>query len=95
MKIEALRLERTARKVAFGKPRRANIRVAVRDLALTALRSRLLTPIHLVHVAIAVANGLDPDTATARSPASHARARECIFDALLPAILALDMAARA
>jgi hypothetical protein len=95
LKNEALRLERTARKVAFGKPRRADIRAAVRDLALTALRSRLLTPIHLVPVAIAVANGLDPETATARSPTSHARAREGLCDALFPALRALELATRA
>ena len=67
----------------------------MRDLALTALRSRILTPIHLVHVAIAVANGLDPDPAAGQSPASHARAREGLCDALLPAIHALELAARA
>ena len=67
----------------------------MRDLALTALRSRILTPIHLVHVAIAIANGLDPENATAESPTSHARARDGLCDALLPAIQAIDLAARA
>ena len=94
MKIEALRLERTARKAAFGKPKRADVRAAVRDLALTALRSRILTPTHLVHVAIAIENGVDPEFAQSSNRSSHSRALEGLQDAMLPAIQALDLAAR-
>jgi len=94
LKNEALRLERTARKVAFGKPKRADIRVAVRDLTLAALRRRVLTLPHVADVATAIRHGIEPENAGVTGNASYARALEGLLAALDVALNALDLAAR-
>jgi hypothetical protein len=90
---EAQRLERTARRVTFGKPKRADIRAAVRDLTLTAIRSRVLTLPHLASVAAAIEHGIQPAPASLKSSAPTARrALEGLREGMAQALRALDLA---
>jgi hypothetical protein len=93
---ESDRLEQTARKVAFGRlPVRADVREAVRDLTLTALRSRVLTLPHVASVANAIAHGIDPTRAQSKSaPRTSQEALEGLREAVGKALVALDIAAR-
>lgn len=91
---EAQRLERTARKVAFGKPKRADIRIAVCELTLTALRTRVLTLPHLADVALAIENGIRPPADMPRSAPTTRRAMEGLRDGMARALVALDLASR-
>jgi len=89
------RLEQNARKVAFGRARTRNdIRRDMRELTLTALRSRVLTLPHVAAVAIAIANGIDPAkvSSPSRAPASRSRAQEGLVEAVIKALTALDVA---
>jgi hypothetical protein len=89
------RLEQNARKVAFGRARTRNdIRRDMRELTLTALRSRVLTLPHVAAVALAIANGIDPARigAPAPMPASRSLAQEGLLQAIAKALTALDVA---
>jgi hypothetical protein len=90
---ETHRLEQSARKAAFGRLKSGSIRAAVRDLTYTALRSRVLTLPHLADVAAAIEHGIRPEPA-ARSGSSPKLASEGLCDAMLQALIALDVAAR-
>lgn len=93
---ESERLEQSARKVAFGKLRpRTDIRRAMCDLAVNALRSRVLTLPHVASVTAAIAHGIDPASVerAARTPASHSLALEGLLDAVSLALRAIEVAA--
>src|SRR5947207_15870533 len=94
---ESRRLEQTVRKVAFGRPvPKGNIRSAVRDLVLTALRSRMLTISNVMAVAEAIKQGIDPSRSGVKSD-THVpvkQALEGLHLALSQALLALDIALR-
>ena len=85
---------RKAARAAIDK--RGDVRVAVRDLTLHALRSRMLTAAHLADVTKAVAEGI---AGTAGEPAAQAReaARHAftgLAEAVSKALFALELAAR-
>jgi len=74
----------------------ADVRAAVRDLTLHALRSRLLTAEHLASVTKTVGQGIgnvmEEPAADARSAAGHAM--QGLGDAVAKGLLALELAAR-
>ena len=94
MKREAQRLERTAREVAFGRPKRTDIRIAVRDLTLSALQSRDLTVQHLTNVANAIRAGIEPENPRDMDKATYRQALEGLCDAVISALGALDLESR-
>ena len=69
------------------------MRIAVRDLALAVLRSRVLTLPHVAHVATAIELGILPSAAPVKGDATHARAMQGLHDAMGSALEALDLAA--
>jgi hypothetical protein len=91
---ESQRLERTAREVAFGRPKGSDIRAAVRDLTLTALRRRVLTLPHLADVASAIGNGIQPAPSDDRGTTTIRRALEGLREGMTRALTALDLASR-
>ena len=90
----AQQLERTARKVAFGKSKRADIRAAVRELTLTALRSRVLTLPHLADVAAAIMNGIQAPVGVAGAAPTTRKAVEGLREGMAQAVAALELATR-
>ncbi|MGE5615395.1 MAG: DUF6781 family protein [Bacillota bacterium] len=94
---ESKRLEQKVRKVAFGRPvARGDVRAAVRDLAITALRTRMLTIANVAAVAEAIGQGIDPGRADLKESrqAPARQAFEGLYLALGQALLALEIALR-
>jgi len=91
---ESQRLERTAREVAFGKLKTRDIRAAVRDLTLVALRRRLLTLPHLADVVSAIGNGIQPAATNPAGKATIQRALEGLREGMARALTAIELASR-
>lgn len=90
------KLEQSARRVAFGRVPTGDVRSAVRDLALGALRSRLLSTRQVTRVARAIAHGIDPAQAGSRysRKSTASGAIQGLADAIEIALHALEVAAR-
>jgi hypothetical protein len=92
------KLEHSARQVASGRTPTRDVRKAVRELSLAALRSRVLSVRHVARVASAVAQGIDPRQFEGRTPAQPGRgtaqAAEGLIDTIDVALCALEVAAR-
>ena len=90
------KLEQSARRVAFGRVPAGDVRIAVRDLAVGALRSRLLSIRQVARVARAIAHGIDPSQAGSRysRKSTASGAIQGLVDAIEVALHALEVAAR-